>query len=77
MSCATDSVLPDGLTMINEGIVLKRHYRPAASSSTVDRGADMISPVDLDLRGKKRIRGTAVDIGCYEYVPTGLMMTVR
>lgn len=76
VSCATDANLPTGLVMINEGIQLKG-FRPTASSSTVDQGAEMISPVDLDLRGKKRVCGTAVDIGCYEYVPSGFLLMLK
>ena len=66
-SCATDSELPDGLAMITEGIRLRSGFRPIWNSSTVDAGAEMQSPVGLDLAGAPRVLGSAVDVGCYEY----------
>ncbi len=66
VSCATDSILPAGLEMINDGIAVRRGFRPIETSSTVDAGAEMLSPVGLDLLGKPRIVNDTVDIGCYE-----------
>jgi hypothetical protein len=68
-NCATDSELPDGLSMVNGGIRLRSGFRPVWNSSVVDAGAEMLSPVGLDLWGNPRVVNGAVDIGCYEYDP--------
>ena len=67
--CATDSDLPDGLAMVDSGFRFRKVYRPAPGSSVVDAGAEMQSPVGLDLAGNPRVVGAAVDIGCCEYDP--------
>ena len=67
VNCATDAVLPEGLSMINSGIALTEDFRPTVGSSIIDAGAAMQSPVSLDLAGNPRVSGDAVDIGCYEY----------
>lgn len=67
VNCATDAVLPEGLSMINSGIALTADFRPTVGSSIIDAGAAMQSPVALDLVGNPRVNGEAVDIGCYEF----------
>ena len=74
VSCATDSILPAGLEMINEGIAVRRGFRPIETSPTVDAGSEMLSPVGLDLRGKPRVVNDVVDIGCYE--SSGILPTL-
>ena len=74
VSCATDSILPAGLEMINEGIAVRRGFRPIETSPTVDAGAEMMSPVGVDLLGKPRVVNDAVDIGCYE--SSGILPTL-
>ena len=68
VNCATDSELPEGLTMINSGIMLTADFRPTADSSIIDAGAAMQSPVALDLAGNPRVVNDVIDVGCYEYV---------
>ena len=67
VNCATDAVLPEGLSMINSGFALTADFRPTVGSSIIDAGAAMQSPVSLDLAGNPRVSGDAVDVGCYEY----------
>ncbi len=82
VNCATDAILPEGLSMVNAGIALTDGLRPAEGSSIVDAGAAMQSPVALDLAGNPRVFGDAVDIGCYEFVggsakPAGVVISVQ
>ena len=74
VSCATDSILPAGLEMINEGIAVRRGFRPIETSPTVDAGSEMLSPVGVDLLGKPRVVNDVVDIGCYE--SSGILPTL-
>lgn len=81
VNCATDAVLPEGLSMINSGITLAPDFRPTGGSSIIDAGATMQSPVALDLAGNQRVNGEAVDIGCYEFTASarrpGVIIFVR
>ena len=67
VNCAADAELPEGLTMINSGIMLTADFRPTAGSSIIDVGAAMQSPVALDLAGNPRVVNDVIDVGCYEY----------
>ena len=54
------------------------YYYPRASSPARDAGMDVDwTSASVDLRGKKRISGGKVDLGCYEYQTTGFMIRVK
>ncbi len=71
-NCATDATIPSAFAssfnLLASGISVTSAFRPTSASSLVDAGAEMTVPVARDLAGKKRVSGTAVDIGCYEYI---------
>ena len=54
-------------------------YRPAKKSPLIDNGQDLDWMVGAKDLGKKnaRILGKRVDIGCYEFMPLGLMLLLR
>jgi hypothetical protein len=53
--------------------------RPAAGSPTIDAGSALagdVKPTELDLDGAPRTRGTAPDMGAYEWKPVAPRLTV-
>ncbi|MBO7236895.1 MAG: hypothetical protein J6V45_02285 [Kiritimatiellae bacterium] len=54
------------------------YYFLRASSPARDAGMDVgWTSASVDLRGKKRISGGKVDLGCYEYQTAGFMIRVK
>ena len=54
------------------------YYYLRVSSPARDVGMDVgWTSASVDLRGKKRISGRKVDLGCYEYQTTGFMIRVK
>lgn len=54
------------------------YYCLRASSPARDAGMDVDwTSASVDLRGKKRISGGKVDLGCYEYQTAGFMIRVK
>lgn len=54
------------------------YYYLRASSPARDAGMDVgWTSASVDLRGKKRISGGKVDLGCYEYQTAGFMIRVK
>jgi hypothetical protein len=55
-----------------------RDFRLARGSACINRGTNLpwMDPA-VDLDGRIRIRDRTVDIGCYEYVFPGMILTAR
>jgi uncharacterized repeat protein (TIGR02543 family) len=52
-------------------------YRPALDSPLINAGIAYEGIASFDLLGKKRVQGSAPEIGCYEARPNGLSVIVR
>ena len=44
-------------------------YTLATGSPLIDAGLTTANPQEIDAAGHERINGTAIDLGCYEYIP--------
>ena len=73
VNCATDDDVPINDTCQNAPVAelfesyATGNFRVATDSVLIDNGKDYEGMETTDLAGEKRRRGTAVDIGCYEY----------
>ena len=71
ISITTDhNLVQDPATASSQGYTLANLYAPTSSSAgTVDQGASESSYFTTDILGVTRPKGSAWDIGAYEYVP--------
>ena len=53
----------------------KADYTPAPDSPLIDNGATVENPPEFDLRGKDRVQGKAIDIGCYEMDASAVVLS--
>ncbi len=78
VSCALDTATVPGDSCISASSaellasVDDGDYTLAAGSPAIDAGATLENPPMLDLAGDPRVRGNAIDLGCYESDPTAL-----
>lgn len=83
-NCASDDEVPiDGTGCIKiSAIDFKDYangdYMPAADGALFNAGVEIVGAPKTDLAGHRRVYGTSIDIGCYEYsVQSGLQIILR
>lgn len=78
VSCVSDMYAPNENCYSGAGLALNHpedgDFRPTAASVAIDYCAGLASPKSqYDLDGNVRLSGNAIDAGCYEFSPEGLV----
>ena len=84
-NCVTEDALPSGNASCSTATVNEMFrnyangdYRPKTKGALYDKGIDLLVAVSVDLAGKPRVFGKAIDIGCYEsQMKAGFSVVIR